>query len=67
MTVTIGGIAGTDLTLDKATLTFTTGNWDTAQMVRVTAGQDDDAVDEAVANITHTVSSTADTPVYDGR
>ena len=65
VTVTIGGIGGTDLTLDKTTLAFTTGNWDTAQTVRVTAGQDDDAVDEAVANITHAVSSTADTQ-YDG-
>ena len=58
--VTIDGIAGTDLTLDKTTLTFTTGNWDTAQTVKVTAGQDDDAIDEAVVNVTHTVSSTAD-------
>ena len=31
----------------------------------MTAGQDDDAVDEDVVNITHTVSSTADTQ-YDG-
>ena len=57
VTVTIGGVGGTDLTLDKTTLTFTTGNWDTAQTVRVTAGQDADAVDEEVVNITHTVSS----------
>ena len=46
VTVTIGGITDTDLTLDKTTLTFTTGNWDTAQTVRVTAEHDDDAVDE---------------------
>ena len=65
VTVTIGGVSGTDLTLDRTTLTFTTGNWDTAQTVRVTAEQDADAVDEEVVNITHTVSSTADTQ-YDG-
>ena len=65
VTVTMGGVSGSDLTLDKTTLTFTSGNWDTAQTVRVTAGQDDDAVDEAVVNVTHTVSSTADTQ-YDG-
>ena len=65
VTVTIGGIADTELTLDKTALTFTTGNWDTEQTVRVTADQDDDAVDEDVVNITHTVSSTADTQ-YDG-
>ena len=65
VTVTIGGITNTDLVLDKTTLTFTSGNWDTAQTVKVTAGQDDDAVDEDVVNITHTVSSTADAK-YDG-
>ena len=66
VTVTIGGFSGTDLTLDKTTLTFTTGNWDTAQTVRVTAEQDDDAVDEEAVTITHAVSSTADTSEYDG-
>ena len=65
VTVTIGGITDTDLTLDKTTLTFTTDNWDTAQTVRVTAEQDADAVDEEEVTITHTVSSTADTQ-YDG-
>ena len=65
VTVTMGGVSGTDLTLDKATLTFTTGNWDTAQTVRVTAGQDDDAVDEEVVNITHAVTSAVDSD-YDG-
>ena len=65
MTVTIGGVTGTDVTLDKTTLTFTTNNWDPAQTVRVTAGQDADAVDEEEVTITHTVSSTADTQ-YDG-
>ena len=65
VTVTLGGITNTDVTLDKTTLTFTSGNWDTAQTVKVSAGQDHDAVDEAVVNITHTLSSSADTK-YDG-
>ena len=65
VTVTLGGVSGTDVTLDKTTLTFTTGNWDTAQTVRVTAGQDADAVDEEVVNITHAVTSASDTD-YDG-
>ena len=65
VTVTIGGVSGTDLTLDKTSLTFTTNNWNTAQTVEVTAEHDADAVDEEAVNITHAVSSTGDTK-YDG-
>ena len=39
VTVTVSGHAGTDLTLDKTTLTFTVDNWATAQTVTVKAGQ----------------------------
>ena len=42
VTVNIGGVTGTDLSLDKTTLTFTTTDWDTPQTVIVTAGQDGD-------------------------
>ena len=35
VTVTVSGHAGTDLTLDKTTLTFTVDNWATAQTVTV--------------------------------
>ena len=63
VTVTIGGLARTDLTLDKSTLTFKSMEWDIPQTVVVTAGQDDDGVDDT-ARLTHTVSST-DTD-YDG-
>ena len=56
VTVTVGGIAGSDLTVDKSVLTFTTGNWDTAQTVTLTAGEDDDEADEGDATITHSVS-----------
>ena len=68
VTVTLGGTAGTDLTLDKTSLTFTTSTWDTEQTVTVSAGQDDDAVDDP-ATLTHTASGgdyageTADLPV----
>ena len=55
--VTIGGICGTDLTLDKSSLTFTTANWDTPQTV--TAGQDNDGMDDTPP-LTHSVSSTSD-------
>ena len=48
--------AGTDLTLDKTSLTFTVDNWDTAQTVAVTAAEDDDAVTDAGVTLTHTVS-----------
>ena len=46
VTVTISGQAGTDVSLDKTSLTFTTGNWDTPQTVTVTAGRDVDNLDE---------------------
>ena len=55
MTVAITGHAGTDLTLDKASLTFTALTWGTAQTVTVTAGEDDDAVDDEVT-LAHTAS-----------
>ena len=65
VTVTIGGITDTDLSVDSNTLTFTDQDWGTPQTVTVTAGQDDDAIDEPVVMITHTVSSTDDS-AYDG-
>ena len=54
--VSITGHAGTDLTLDKTTLTFTVDNWDVVQTVAVTAAQDDDAVTDVGVTLTHTVS-----------
>ena len=55
VTVTISGHAGTDLTLDKMTLTFTADNWNTEQTVTVKAGQDDDGANDT-ATLTHTAS-----------
>ena len=42
VTVTTTGHAGTDLTLDQASLTFTRANWDRPQMITLTAGEDDE-------------------------
>ena len=60
VTVTVGGIAGTDLSVTENTLTFSTTNWNTAQPVEVTAGQDDDAVDDT-ATLTHTARAATTT------
>ena len=42
----------TDVTVPSSTLTFTTTNWNSAQTVTVSAGQDDDAANE-MATLTH--------------
>ena len=55
VTVTVSGHINTDLTLDETTLTFTTANWNTAQMVTVKAADDADGADDAVT-LTHTAS-----------
>ena len=55
VTVTIGGMAGTDVTVGDTTLEFTTTNWNTAQTVTVSAAQDTDNVDDEVT-LTHTPS-----------
>ena len=54
-TVTITGLAGTDLTLSDTELTFTATNWRTPQTVTVSAAHDDDTVDN---NATLTNTST---------
>ena len=53
-----------DVTVDRATLTFTTSNWDTAQTVTVRAAQDADAVNDA-ASITHAVVAASSADEYD--
>ena len=55
VTVTITGMSSTDVTVDTATLTFKTTNWDIAQTVKVTAGQDADTADDTVT-LAHTAS-----------
>ena len=46
VTVTIGGLSGTDFTVDDDTLEFTTANWHTARTVTVSAAADLDADDD---------------------
>ena len=55
--VSVSGTAGTDLTVSTPSLTFTPSNWNDAQTVMVTAGQDDDASDD-MELLTHTASRT---------
>ena len=57
VTITIGGQTGTDVTATPSPMTFTTTNWDTAQTVTVTAGDDADTVDDSVT-LQHTATST---------
>ena len=52
VTVTADGFAGTDLTVEKSVLTFTTDTWSTVRTVTVTAGEDMDTDDES-ATLTH--------------
>ena len=61
--VTISG--SPDVTVDRATLTFSPSNWDTAQTVTVSAAQDADAVNDA-ASITHAVDASRSADEYDG-
>ena len=63
VTVTMGGFSGTDVSANPATLTFTTGNWQTAQTVTVTAGDDGDMVNDSVT-LTHSAASSDG--AYDG-
>ena len=55
VTVAISGHAGTDLSLSGDALTFTSSNWNTPQMVTVSAAHDDNTVDD---NATLTNTST---------
>ena len=55
--VSVSGTAGTDLTLSSSSLTFTPSDWNVAQTVTVTAGQDDDASND-MELLTHTASRT---------
>ena len=57
VTVTVAGHAGTDVTPNPTTLTFTASNWDTVKTVTVTAGDDADTTDDSVT-LTHSAAST---------
>ena len=55
VTVMIGGFSGTDVSANDSALEFTTGNWNMAQTVTVSAAEDDDPNHDAVT-LTHTAS-----------
>ena len=69
VTVDITLPSGTDLSLDSATLTFTTANWSTPQTITVSADEDDDAAADDPVQISHTISGGGydNTPVPDVR
>ena len=56
VTVTVNLPTGNDLGVNKPELTFTTGNWNVLQDVRVTAAEDDDGIADNPVTILHTVS-----------
>ena len=68
VTVSVSGFVGSDVLVDKQSLTFTTLNWSVSQTVTVSAGPDIDAIDDSLT-LTHTASGggydslTADLPV----
>jgi hypothetical protein len=64
VTITATSLDTGEATVSPATLNFTTGNWDTAQVVTVTGEDDTDIDGTQTVTITHTVSS-ADS-AYDG-
>ena len=55
VTVTPSRSGSSDVTVAPSPLTFTTGNWSTAQTVTVSAAADSDAADDT-ATVTHAVS-----------
>ncbi len=60
VTVTVAASGTADLTASPTELTFSTTNWDTAQVVVVLAAADDDALDGA-ATFSHTSTSSDST------
>ena len=53
VTVTISGHTGSDLGLDKDSLSFSTSNWSSPQTVTVTARDDADALTDPAVTLTH--------------
>ncbi len=55
ITITVSGASG-DVSVDKSRLTFTAQNWQTPQRITVSAGSDDDAIDDPAVTLAHTPS-----------
>ena len=64
VTVTIPGASGPEVTLDTSAFTFTPDDWDTPQVVTVTAVDDDADEDLETVTLSHGTTSTDDD--YDG-
>ncbi len=54
--ITVSTPSGGEVTVDKSSLTFTPGNWNTAQTVTVSAATDDDDAEDS-ATIKHSIDS----------
>ena len=63
VTIAVSVAGDTDLTVDPSSLTFTTGNWNSAQTVTVSAAADADAVN-GTATVSH--AATSDDASYQG-
>ena len=59
VTVSVTRTGDRDVTVGSTSLTFTASNWDVAQTVRVSAGEDGDAAN-GTATMVHGVSSSGD-------
>ena len=59
VTVGVAASGDSDLTVSPTSLTFTTGNWNTARTVTVSAAADDDP-DHGTATIAHTASGASE-------
>ena len=59
VTVSVRVSGDDDITVNESSLTFTTGNWSTAQTVTVSAAEDGDTA-AGTATISHTVTSSGD-------
>ena len=57
VTVTVEGFGSSDVTANPSTLLFTTTDWNTAQTVTVTGGNDTDTANDSVT-LTHAAAST---------
>ena len=55
VTVEVTVPAGTDVSVNNPSLTFTASDWSQAQTIEVSAADDDDALADATVILTHTV------------
>ena len=57
VTISIGGLDGADVSVDKKSLVFTRAAWNVAQTVTVTAGEDADAENDELTLVHHASGS----------